>query len=215
MARCPYSLPTATPARRALRKGIAVRAPQSGVVLLIALVAVFMLMLAGLATMRSVGTTTLLSGNLAFREATVQSADYGLEAARAWLMQASPSSLINDAAPTTGYNSSWNDNFNPRNYDWNNSRTVAGPADFQVQYVIHRMCRTPNDAITDPGSPTSLPQVCYTASITGSLGQSNAQGVDYASSNPANSGSATPYYRITARVVGPRNAESFVQAMVY
>lgn len=214
MARCPYSLLTATPARRALRKGIAVRAPQSGVVLLIALVAVFMLMLAGLATMRSVGTTTLLSGNLAFREATVQSADYGLEAARAWLMQASPSSLINDAAPT-GYNSSWNDNFNPRNYDWNNSAIVAGPADFQVRYVIHRMCRNANDSIIDPGSPTSLPQVCYTASISGSLGQSNAQGIDYSTGIQANNGSATPYYRITARVVGPRNAESFVQAMVY
>lgn len=214
MARRPNSLPTAAPARLTLRGGI-VRTRQSGVVLLIALVAVFMLMLAGLATMRSVGTTTLLSGNLAFREATVQSADYGLEAARAWLMQASPSSLINDAAPTAGYNSSWDDSFNPRSYNWNNSATAAGPADFQVQYVIHRMCRNANDAITDPGSPTSLPQVCYTASITGSLGQSNAQGGDYGSGRPEDNGSATPYYRITARVVGPRNAESFVQAMVY
>lgn len=220
MTRTPHSMPTVSSLRR--DGGIAARARQRGIVLLIALVAVFMLMLAGLATMRSVGTTTLLSGNLAFREATVQSADYGLEAARAWLMiqsNASPSTLFNNNAGGggAGYVSYWDDSFDPRNPNtWNNAFTIpSAPPGFQIQYLIHRMCRNANDSYVDPtpsgGGP---PQVCYMASIIGTQGDSNSS-IAYGSFNLFGTATGTPYYRITTRVVGPRNAESYVQAMVY
>jgi type IV pilus assembly protein PilX len=186
------------------------RSRQAGVVLLIALVAVFMLMLAGLATLRSVGTTTLLTGNLAFREATVQSADYGLEDARNRLIvlsTATPSSLFSNISGEA-YVANWDDTFDPRTYNWGNAVTVAtAPVGFQIKYVIHRMCKAAGSFLISGAS-------CVMASTAASQGDSKGS-LSYGSFNLFGLGAGTPYYRITTRVVGPRNSESFVQAMVY
>jgi len=73
--------------RRAGRAPAAGAARQRGVVLLITLVVLVAMMLAGIGMMRSIDTTTMISGNVAFREATLQAGDAGLNQAYAMLAQ--------------------------------------------------------------------------------------------------------------------------------
>lgn len=64
---------------------------QRGLVLFFALIALVAMTLAALALVRSVDTTTLISGNLAFKQAATTSGDEGVEAAMTWL------AAVNDA----------------------------------------------------------------------------------------------------------------------
>lgn len=50
---------------------------QRGVVLLIALIVLVAMMLAGIGMMRSIDTTTMIAGNVAYRQATLQAGDSG------------------------------------------------------------------------------------------------------------------------------------------
>lgn len=54
---------------------------QRGVVLLITLIILVAMMLAGIGMMRSIDTTTMIAGNVAFRQATLQAGDSGLTTA--------------------------------------------------------------------------------------------------------------------------------------
>ena len=63
----------------------AIRHRQRGVSLVIALIALIAMTLAGLALIRAVDTTNLISGNLAFRQATLHTTDVGVETAFATL----------------------------------------------------------------------------------------------------------------------------------
>jgi type IV pilus assembly protein PilX len=58
---------------------------QSGVVLFFALIALVVMSLAAVALIRSVDTSTLIAGNLAFRQAAATSGDAGINAAGAWM----------------------------------------------------------------------------------------------------------------------------------
>ncbi len=51
---------------------------QSGVVLLIALIVLVAMTLAGIGMMRSIDTTTLIAGNVAFKQTTIQAGDRGI-----------------------------------------------------------------------------------------------------------------------------------------
>jgi Tfp pilus assembly protein PilX len=57
-----------------------------GAVLFIALIVLVAMTLAGIAIMRLVDTATLIAGNLAFKQGTVQSSDNGVEQAFQWLL---------------------------------------------------------------------------------------------------------------------------------
>lgn len=57
------------------------KAPQQGIVLLVALIALVALSLSGIVLMRSVDTSNIISGNFAFNEATTQMAEVGINAA--------------------------------------------------------------------------------------------------------------------------------------
>jgi len=58
---------------------------QRGVVLFFALIALLAISLAAVALIRSVDTSTMIAGNLAFKQTATTSADAGLENAIAWL----------------------------------------------------------------------------------------------------------------------------------
>ncbi len=62
-------------------KTIYLKAPQQGIVLLVALIALVALSLSGIVLMRGVDTSNIISGNFAFNEATTQMAEVGLNAA--------------------------------------------------------------------------------------------------------------------------------------
>lgn len=181
----------------------ALRSAQQGVVLFISLIVLVAMTLAGIAVMRSVDTNVLIAGNLAFRNAAMSAADAGVEAARAWLAAQPAGNLVNDQVP--GYYANWQDSFNPGNFNWTTDGLLVGtdPNGNEIRYIVHRMCA--ESAKTVDGTD------CFkiASATSGSTKGGGSYGV-----TPL-SGSAQPYYRITARVEGPRNTVSYVQAFVY
>ena len=80
---------------------------QRGVILFIALIVLVAMSLAGIALMRSVDTNVLIAGNLAFRQATTNMADVGVEAARSWL--STNTGVLNQDQPG-GFTAYWANN---------------------------------------------------------------------------------------------------------
>lgn len=199
----------------------ALRKTQEGVVLFIALIVLVAMSLAGVALMRNVDTGTLIAGNLAFRQGAMHVGDIGVEAARTWLMGVTPAaSLYTDQPGITGgsgYFANWGENIDllgndpdttKVDYDWSNAIAVTSPAPpsgYSVRYVIHRLCKQTGD----PVSITCVKQSGSTSS-TASGTKGAASFGSFAISVPTNA-----LYRVTVRVVGPRNSISYVQAVVF
>lgn len=203
---------------------------QTGVVLLIALIALVAVTLAGIALMRSVDTGLLIAGNLSFRQAAVAAADGAIEQAIEQLATLDQDALGSDGA-IAGYYANRYDScditgsFTPTeandDVQWNpngaplpNCNMIAAavaadrmPSGYEASYVINRMC----DA--------SLPQRqtnCSLFNESGSGGgtSSSMDSVAYGTQLPT--GEGRPYYRITVRVTGPRSTVAFVQgALVF
>jgi len=185
------------------------RARQGGAVLFIALIVLVAMSLAGIALIRGVDTANLIAGNLAFKQNATHGGDWGVEQARGWLQLQASAVLYADvpgrysAAMQTGLDFTGTDPSAP-DFDWDGNSFDAGadPAGNQVRYVIHRMC----ELAGNPGSVN-----CVRTSLGGTTGGTQG-GATYG-------GAALPttsqiYYRITARVTGPRNTVSYVQVMV-
>ncbi len=186
-----------------------VRVRERGVVLLLALILLVALTLGGLALMRSVSTGNVIAGNLSFQQAAAHSGDAGVEAAIAWL-EANGATLAasNTAA---GYLAMRQDPAANETWDAFWTGTLAAAATVQtlpvdaagntVSYVIQRMCNQAGAAFTVAA--------CSTApNDPGAANRSHRGGVAGPTAPPQ------PYYRITARIVGPRNTMSMVQVVV-
>src|SRR4051794_23448571 len=89
--------------RHHTRSRHAVRQSQQGVVLLVALIVLVAITMAGIALIRSVDTTTLLAGNLAFQQAAVHASDTGVEKAIAVLQQKSTDGTLDSNDTSNGY----------------------------------------------------------------------------------------------------------------
>ena len=176
-----------------------------------ALIVLVVMTLAGLALMRSVSTSNVIAGNMAFQQSATHSADAGTEAAVAFLEGSAEAALYSSVTSGGGVRylayrqdpaagQTW-DNF------WTNSIPAAAintlPTDAAgntVAYVIHRLC-------SNEGVPFTV-AACSTSPVdTGSSGNSQGAGVVALLAPPQT------YYRITTRVSGPRNTLSYVQAI--
>jgi len=192
---------------------------QRGTMLIIALIVLVAMTLAGIATMRSVDTATVMAGNIAFRKSTLVAADQGIQAAFALLSSTVNSTTLDlnkDAmgggtAAAAGYYSSaspvepnWSD---PA--AWNNATQLPpDSAGNVVWFIIERMCRIANCKPGDTCGGAS--NVCGSTPSTGAVW--GREGED--NFRPADSFNApAPHYRITARAVGPRNSIAIVQTM--
>jgi len=218
-----------------------VRRRQAGVVLIVALIALAAMTLAGIALVRSMDTGLLISGNLAFKQATLNVAERGTEQAIGWL-QANASTAAGGAFPpeekliwhdstANGYYATYRDvcdltgnrtTVGTDDVSWidadHPSGTTGGincgmkavavtgmPAGYSASYVINRMC-------TVEGKPgTTVPCAVYQGPQD-EYSKSTKRGCHYPDCGlPATSGR---YYRITTRVLGPRNSVSYAQALV-
>ena len=185
------------------------QARERGVVLLFALILLVALTLGGLALMRSVSTGNVIAGNLSFQQAAAHSADAGVEAAITWLEANAATLGANNTA--AGYLAMRQDPAANQSWDafWTGTLAVAAtaqtlPADAAgntVSYVIQRMCNQTGQAFTAAACSTS-------PNDPGAAGQSHQGGTPPPSAPPQ------PNYRITTRVVGPRNTMSMVQVIV-
>lgn len=180
---------------------------QQGVVLLIALTVLVAMSLAGVGLMRSVDNTVVVAGNLAFKTASVQVADYGSQQAVTWLAANSAGTGLQNTNLTRGYYSSRPPE-EPNWYDvnsWQDAYSLnGGIADASgnvIRFVVHRMCTLP-DVAPDESCSMYFPKSAATE------GGSKATGA------PMYEGVPQIYYRVTTRVEGPRNNVTVVQTSV-
>jgi Tfp pilus assembly protein PilX len=201
------------------------RSMQQGVVLFIALIALVVMSLGALAIVRSVDTNALIAGNIAFKQSATSSGDFAIDSIVAFISgkdgvtvntdtthylnnsHATDSSGYYAIVNTTGAATSlttFNIDDEPSWATAGKVGTVVSPdlaaAGMTVNYVIERMCR--NNAAVPTASNCLF---AAAASNTGSTG-----GVQPGGPPPATGGA--PLYRVTARIAGPQNTVSYVQA---
>lgn len=204
---------------------------QRGISLIFALMALVILGLAAVALTRSVDTSTLVMGNLSFKQDAVVASASAAEQAMAWLETniADPDALDEDI-PKSGYYALARQELDPTGnsmdparplVNWDGKCMGRDPATYsncevlpvsgtvvngnQVQWVITRLCST-----TGPATGTNY---CIRPA-TSSTADTKDRGALEPGGRFKNT-IATPYYRIIVRVVGPRNTVSFTETMVH
>ncbi len=201
-----------------------------GAGLIVALVMLVVMSLSALALVRAVSTGVLVAGNFAFRQAAVQAAETGNEAAIAWLTARATLPDLYTDQPDDGYYASLPEGLDisgraPANarvaIDWDkdkcNSRTgivcvdasketAKDEAGQTMQYVVHRLCRS-------AGSPKDSANSCLLYQESSQVSSKKGQ-FSYGAASRFTRDSAV-YYRITTRVRGPRNTTVFVQTLVH
>ena len=185
---------------------------QSGMSLFIALIALVAMTLAAIGLMRSVDTTNLIAGNIAFKQSATIQGDTGVETAIQWLSGNVGALTVNN--PTNAGNGYFATKNDPTDNNWpayfDTLRTAGTVATLgvdadtgnTVSYVIHRMCAA-------TGDPALAATGCVTATTTApdcSCHGPNCQ--------PMPCTGLQVYYRITARIDGPRNTTSYIQSLV-
>ncbi len=195
-------------------------ARQRGATLLITLVVLVTMMLAIAALIRTVDTTNVIAGNLSFKEASIHSADAGIEAAGAWLEANAGSNLQVDntsagyhsfignptPATTTTPAQTWDNYWTNALQPWGVVTLTPNPdaAGNKVSYTIHRLCPA-------TGAPMTTSNVCASSTqMVGAASGATSQGAGQVALIPV----VQQYYRITVQVIGPRNTVSYVQAVV-
>lgn len=200
--------PRSYPMHRSSPKG------NRGVILIIALIVLVAMSLGGIAIMRSVDSTTLIAGNLAFKQRALHASDTGVTAALNWLL-ANKATLANDNT-SVGYYSSSPENFNWANLASWSSKVIVGTdaANNQVSYVIHRMCTCANTAYNGTCVATGLANQCGIDNPSATTNPAPLEGDTFRVDGIVFSVPGSVYYRVTVRTDGPRNTSSFIQAML-
>jgi len=184
---------------------------QNGVVLWISLMVLVVLLAAAVAIVRNTSLGQGIAGNLGFKKNATFAGDQGTEAARAWLATQNKITLQNDIV-AQGYYSSWGTDFDdPTTFSWTNAveSTSNNGSGNQVSYLVHRMCRFTGPTNGAGSGSAGIPQECVYASKA----PHDTTGGSQAAVFPA--AITNPFYRVTSRVVGPRNTVSYVQTMLY
>jgi Tfp pilus assembly protein PilX len=196
------------------------RGGQRGVVLMVALIVLIGMTLAALGMMRSLDTGTLVAGNISYRQSAVATADTAIERARAWMI--TNELLLQSDNPSAGYYSTRQDALDitgnkteggTDGVDWGGTDPNQPVKSFNIgtldatgntaSYLIHRLC-------TLTGSPNAPLQSC---AVQSTVASASTQGTpDY--STYGLQVKNVVYYRITARVNGPKNTVSYVQAFI-
>jgi Tfp pilus assembly protein PilX len=198
------------------------RAKQRGVVLFLTLVALLAMSLAAVALIRSVDTNTMISGNLAFKQSAITSADAGIQAAMDWLSLTANSTAIlaeNDQVLAHPFNTTnlaakpgYYSTFDPAldvtaDTTWNipngTSQVFSDKSGNSSRYIIQRMCRYLNldlfhadclfNSVSVMNNPTSTPN----------------------GPSPPPMGGRPAQLRITVQTTGVSNTVSYVQSFVF
>jgi type IV pilus assembly protein PilX len=182
-----------------------------GIVLFIVLIVLVAMMLAGAGLMRSVDTGTVISGNFAFKQATLQAVDAGIEAAYNATFVRHSSGATAPGAPIA---STYYPTLQPVGADGVPTGVVWASAPFvdldatngnRVQYVVERMC-APTAGGAVPSTDTDVTTFCVTE-------PGDAPPCVRAPCAPWSSAQKVNY-RVTLRVVGPRNTVTMAQSVI-
>lgn len=187
------------------------RARQEGVVLMMALIVLVAMTLAGIALVRSVDTSNVIAGNLAFQQAATSAGDAGTEAAVNWLETNNTGTTLHGNILSQGYAASRSDPVAGQSWAnfWSTVLVPAGQvvtlapdaAGNTASYTIQRLCNAVGDPTTGVG--------CAVTQSVGAMSSSSKT-----AGTVALLYSSQVYYRITTRIAGPRNTVSYVQTIV-
>ncbi len=209
---------------------------QRGVSLLFALITLVALSLAAVALVRSVNTSSLIVGNLGFKQDSIAYAAQAAEAAIAFLDAQKKTGKLDSHDADLAYYATAHENLDPTNrrpadatravIDWagdgcatgydsgsfalcmQSLPSVSGPQGNVTRYTITRLCTLQQPA-TDPANICARP-------VRSSVIDSDDKGEKKYGGGP---GSIVveggPYYRILVRSVGARNTVSFTETIVH
>ncbi|WP_119352969.1 pilus assembly PilX family protein [Azohydromonas sediminis] len=209
------------------------RLRQRGISLIFALLSLVVISLAAVALVRSVDTSSLVIGNLGFKQDATAAASQAAEQAIAWLWANRGETLHNDRADA-GYYAASRDALDPTGHrssaatravvDWNDDDCDSYPSgSFAVcvepsgeislngganraRYVITRLCAT-------EGSPATVD--CAFPVGTALSGGGNKGEINAKSPERLNAvGSSQQYYRIVVRALSARGTASFTETIV-
>lgn len=187
---------------------------QRGVAMPVVLIILAVMLVSCIYLMKSIHSTTLATGNLAYDETLSQSVDLGLHAGFDWLKATAKAGKNGFDADSSanGYVAITDTTQTPRDDGyWIGSKTITAPdSGTEIEYVIHRLCM----ARLSPGNAKN--QCVQTAANPGALGSSatmspgNSMDVsgDVYASNPQ------VHYVITARLRGAKGTSVTNQMIV-
>ncbi len=211
---------------------------QQGVSLIFALVTLAALSLAAVALVRSVNTSSLIVGNLGFKQDTIAYASQASEKAIDYLQFNLKNGVLDSDDPDMGYFATAKTALDPANrrptdparilVDWNRDGCATGydggtiptclsqpvisvsnaAGDNKTRYIITRLCSAPGLA-SDPANSCARP-VAATLNEGGEKGELN-----YLKQRPASLVGGGPYYRIVVRSIGARNTVSYTETLVH
>ncbi|MBR7781145.1 pilus assembly PilX family protein [Undibacterium luofuense] len=191
---------------------------QSGISMFFALIILVIISISMVALVRMTDINAIIAGNLAFRESATSGGDRGIEVAIRWLRASdngatgldpwqSTAHPLNTDRAANGYYSSMDLQKNLTSMSWDNTNSVDAGKDAaanQIRYVIQRMCRSPNQVLSDSN--------CL---FSDSAEDNDGHNVINATQAGAVKNGKSPVYRITVKVSGPRNTISYVQGFIY
>lgn len=205
---------------------------QSGVSLLIVLVALVLMSLAAVGLIRMVDTGTLIVGNVAFKQSTTSAADRGTERGINFLQSNNSGTTLYANNVGAGYYASsmdeldvtgkanratrilvdWNDNNCSYAASGSYASCIAPSAKnttngYTTRYVITRMCRT-------TGDPNATGNGCAKP-ISSANGLSPKRGELKYGEDKRFAAVAGPYFRVVVRAEGPRNTVSFTETYIH
>jgi len=181
-----------------------------GMALPVVLIILAVMLLGSVYLLRSVNSTALTTGNLAYDTTLSREADLGLHTGFAWLSQTAQTNkaALNQDDAANGYVATWDVASQARDAAfWNGSRTITGDDGTSIEYVIHRLCAS-------TGAYSGTNRCMQTAANTATAGSTVAMGDSLASDAPSYAGTPQLHYVITARITGGRGANVTNQMIV-
>ena len=170
---------------------------QKGAALIIVLVMLTVLLFGALSMARLNETSTLIAGNVAFKDSAMQASEVGISEAFASMGTIVDEEQNQDAwyfASLQGDDASGL----PFNVDWTKVPNVKVGA-FDVHYVVERQCTGPMP-VQDTNASCVIKPVATVSSAKAGLESLES--------------AASKQFRFTVFVSGPKNTKSYVQSMV-
>lgn len=158
---------------------------QRGMVLFVVMIILVVMMLSGVALVRSVDTTSVIAGNIAFKQGALTATDIGVEAASQSLLGLVIGSATESDAAAQNYSATYNPALavpTQLTASTGNALVDVKGTGNTVRYWVERMCLA-----TGPATP----QTC--------VREENRD---------------SPYYRVTTRVEGPRDTLTLTQSTI-
>jgi Tfp pilus assembly protein PilX len=184
---------------------------ERGLALPVVLIILAVMLVSSIFLMKSIHSTTLATGNLAYQSTLSQSVDLGLHTGFEWLKTtaASNKASLDADSPANGYVAMLDTSQTARDSGfWTGSKSIDGPDGSSIEYVIHRACA---DRLAYDNRNN---QCLQTADNPSMKGAPVAFGVSWGVDTPQYDGSPQVHYVITARLRGARGASVTTQMIV-